>query len=208
MDNCGSRLVGCTDGFDSSHAHSKMMLSMFAMVHEHFVDQLRGKVRRGTDDAFRMGNNIRPPSFGYKLVPCLDAEGCPIVDTKGRVDVQKVVDDEHVEWVIKAFEMYVDGRKSPSKIAAFFNDHEVGGRKTWDGPNVTQLLTRRTYIGEEVEGMTRNSSIASQVSEPPLRCRKASGSDEMFRIYALFLMKCSRRLRHAEGDAATPTTQA
>lgn len=155
MDNCGSRLVGCTDGFDSSHAHSKMMLSMFAMVHEHFVDQLRGKVRRGTDDAFRIGKNIRPPSFGYKLVPCLDAQGFPILDTKGRVDVQKVIDEEHVEWVIKAFDMYVNGRKSPAKIAAYFNDHEVGGRRTWDGANVTQLLTRRTYIGEEVEGMTR-----------------------------------------------------
>ena len=39
-------LVGVTDGFDSRTAQSKMILTMFAMVNEMYVDQLSAKVMR------------------------------------------------------------------------------------------------------------------------------------------------------------------
>lgn len=59
----GKRLIGVSDGFDSDNAASKMMLSIFGMVHECFVDQLQSKVHRVMDDAFERGRtSTRRPS--------------------------------------------------------------------------------------------------------------------------------------------------
>src|SRR5262249_14694124 len=40
-------MIGVSDGFDSSSPMSKMMLSIFAVLQEWFIDQLRSKVKRG-----------------------------------------------------------------------------------------------------------------------------------------------------------------
>lgn len=75
VEESSRRLIGATDGFDSMKPQSKMMLTIFAMLHELFVDQLRAKVQRGMHDAFERGKNIRPAAFGYHLAPVLDGDG-------------------------------------------------------------------------------------------------------------------------------------
>lgn len=63
------RLIGVSDGFDSTSEMSKMMLTVAGMFHEHFIDQLRAKVKRGMNDAFRLGTNLGKPALGYTLEP-------------------------------------------------------------------------------------------------------------------------------------------
>ncbi len=149
------RLIGVTDGFDSETAQSKLMLSIIAMLHESFIDQLRHKVHRGMEDSFRRGHNINSPPTGYRLEPARDKSGTPIVDADNRPVNVKAVDAEGAVWVRMAFELYTQQGWSRTRIARHFNTHAVDGRRTWDGGRIRQLLTRTTYIGQERYRMTR-----------------------------------------------------
>jgi len=52
----------------SANPQSSLLLSVLGSMNEAFVTQLRSKVKRGMDDAFRRGDNIQPPGVGYRLV--------------------------------------------------------------------------------------------------------------------------------------------
>jgi DNA invertase Pin-like site-specific DNA recombinase len=150
------RLVGASDSFDSTTAHARLLLSIYAMLHAWFVEQLRAKVNRGMRDAFDRGENIRPPGFGYKLVVRLDVQGNIIYDRKGRPDLTKIIDDEGAQFVLQIFTLFVEKRWSSNKIARHFNELKVGGRTSWDSSYIRRrILENRTYIGEECCGMTR-----------------------------------------------------
>ncbi len=155
IESSGKRMVGAADGFDSDTPFSKQQLTLFAMFHEMFVEQLRAKVYRGMKDAFAKGKNIRPPSVGHKLVRKLNADGTPVVNSNGRLVSEKVIDDATAHHVEEAFRLFVDEKQSPQKIARRFNDLRVKGRNTWDPLCIVQLLTRSTYIGIEFDNKTR-----------------------------------------------------
>jgi DNA invertase Pin-like site-specific DNA recombinase len=155
IESSGKRMVGAADGFDSDTPFSKQQLTLFAMFHEMFVEQLRAKVYRGMKDAFAKGKNIRPPSVGYKLVPMLNDNGTPMVNSNGRLVSEKVIDDATASHVEEAFRMFADEKQSPQKITRRFNDLRVKGRDTWNDTCILQLLSRSTYIGIEFDNMTR-----------------------------------------------------
>ena len=77
------RLVGASDGFDSANPQSTILLPMLGSMNEAFIHQLRAKVRRGMDDAFRRGDNIQPPGVGYRLVDVKDSAGNLVITHKG-----------------------------------------------------------------------------------------------------------------------------
>jgi DNA invertase Pin-like site-specific DNA recombinase len=149
----GKRIVGATDGFDSEQPNWKWQLTIFAMLHDMFIQQLREKVIRGMRDAFEQGKNIRPPAFGYELVPMKDQDGQILLDDDSRVKTEVVINEEEAKFVRQAFEQYV-GSISPMKIAREFNKLTVGGRQAWDNTALRQLLERSTYRGVETNGKT------------------------------------------------------
>jgi hypothetical protein len=57
----GVRVIGASDGFDSANPQSSLLLPVLGSTKEAFITQLRSKVKRGMDDAFRRGDNIQPP---------------------------------------------------------------------------------------------------------------------------------------------------
>jgi DNA invertase Pin-like site-specific DNA recombinase len=67
-DETGVRVIGASDGFDSANPQSSLLLPVLGSMNEAFITQLRSKVKRGMDDAFRRGDNIQPPGVGYRLV--------------------------------------------------------------------------------------------------------------------------------------------
>jgi DNA invertase Pin-like site-specific DNA recombinase len=59
----GVRVVGASDGYDSANPQSSLLLPVLGSMNEAFITQLRSKVKRGMDDAFRRGDNISNPAW-------------------------------------------------------------------------------------------------------------------------------------------------
>jgi DNA invertase Pin-like site-specific DNA recombinase len=153
-DTLRKRLVGVSDGFDSESPQSKLVLSVYAMLQEWYSDQLRIKVKRGQKDAFQQGGNLHSPPFGYKLVPKRDGAGNPIQDHNGKTRHTIEIDKEAAAWVKELFRLYTEEKWSLLKIGRYFNEQAVDGKHTWTATKVKQLLTRETYMGVQVRGMT------------------------------------------------------
>ena len=154
MQSLKKRLVGATDGFDTDTPYSKMMLAVFAMLHEWFVDQLREKVNRGMDDAFERGVDIAGAAFGYIMQIVVDTDGNPVLKPNGKPRRTRVKNRDEVPFVFEAFLRFSKG-ESPQTIAKDFNDRKVGGRTSWAPNTITELIERETYAGCEYRNKTR-----------------------------------------------------
>ncbi len=102
IERTARRLLGASDGFDSATAQSRMMLGIFAMLHEWFVDQLRHKVARGMRDAFQRGDVVGTAGFGYVMEKLTDADGNVVFTPKGTVQQQKRVCEQMAKDVVRS----------------------------------------------------------------------------------------------------------
>jgi site-specific DNA recombinase len=101
----GVRVVGASDGFDSANPQSSLLLPVLGSMNEAFITQLRSKVKRGMDDAFRRGDNIQPPGVGYRLVDLKDATGNLVITHKNTIEKVVEIDPEAAEWTRRGAEM-------------------------------------------------------------------------------------------------------
>jgi hypothetical protein len=81
------------------------MLPMMSSFNEVFIDQLKSKVKRGMDDAFRRGDNIQPPGVGYRMVPVTNPDVSLVFTHKNTVEKRAEVDPEAAEWIRRGAEM-------------------------------------------------------------------------------------------------------
>lgn len=154
VERSSKRLIGVSDGFDSQNPMSKIMLSIFSMLHELFVDQLREKVDRGMNDAFAQGKHLYKPAFGYALEPILGENGEPMESPDGKMLRQVVIVPEEAEQVRRAFRLYADDGWSPQRIGRLFNEERVDDREKWSDSLIRTMIQRHTYHGREAWGRT------------------------------------------------------
>ena len=124
----GVRVIGASDGFDSGNPQSSLLLPVLGSMNEAFITQLRSKVKRGMDDAFRRGDNIQPPGVGYRLMDVKDASGNLVITHKGTIEKRAEIDPEAAAWIVRGAEMIAHEGKSPIELARLFNVQRVGGR--------------------------------------------------------------------------------
>jgi DNA invertase Pin-like site-specific DNA recombinase len=151
----GVRVIGASDGFDSANPQSSLLLPVLGSMNEAFVTQLKAKVKRGMDDAFRRGDNIQPPGVGYRMVAVTNPDGSPVITHKGTIEKRAEVDPEAAAWIVRGAELIARDGKSPIDVARLFNEHKVGGRQTWSDNMVRKLYSRERLIGREVFRTTR-----------------------------------------------------
>ena len=151
----GVRVVGASDGYDSANLQSSLLLPVLGSMNEAFITQLRSKVKRGMDDAFRRGDNIQPPGVGYRLVDLKDANGNLVITHKGTIEKVVEIDAEAAEWTRRGAEMIAREGKSPIELARLFNEQKVGGRQTWSDNMIRKLCSRERLVGREVFRTTR-----------------------------------------------------
>lgn len=149
------RLIGASDGFDSSNQQSKVLLAMMSSFNEVFIDQLKAKVHRGQTDAFNRGEIVQHPGFGYRLVDVLTPDGKPVVTRRGKVQKRMEIDPEAAEWIVRGAEMIVRDNRSPGAVAVVFNDNNVGGARTWSSNRIRKLYARSRLVGVEMFRMTK-----------------------------------------------------
>jgi len=117
----GVRVVGASDGFDSANPQSSLLLPVLGSMNEAFITQLRSKVKRGMDDAFRRGDNIQPPGVGYRLVEVKDPSGNLVITHKGSIEKRAKIDPEAAAWIVRGAEMIAREGMSPIELARLFN---------------------------------------------------------------------------------------
>jgi DNA invertase Pin-like site-specific DNA recombinase len=146
----GVRVIGASDGFDSANPQSSLLLPVLGSMNEAFITQLRSKVKRGMDDAFRRGDNIQPPGVGYRLVDVKDAGGNLVITHKRTIEKRAEIDPEAAAWIVRGAEMIAREGNSPIEVARLFNEQKVGGRQTWSDNMIRKLYSRERLVGREV----------------------------------------------------------
>jgi len=154
-ESTGVRVVGASDGYDSSNPQSSLLLPVLGSMNEAFITQLRSKVKRGMDDAFRRGDNIQPPGVGYRLVEVKDANGNLVITHKNTIEKAVEIDPEAAEWTRRGAEMIACEGKSAIDVARLFNEHKVGGKQTWSDCRVRQHYGREKLVGKDVLHKTK-----------------------------------------------------
>ena len=151
----GVRVVGASDGFDSSNPQSSLLLPVLGSMNEAFVTQLKAKVRRGMDDAFRRGDNVQPPGVGYRMVTVTNPDGSPVITHKGTIEKRAEVDPDTAAWIVRGAELIAREGQSPIDVARLFNEHRVGGWQTWSDNMIRKLYPLERLVGREVFRTTR-----------------------------------------------------
>ena len=146
----GVRVIGASDGFDSANPQSSLLLPVLGSMNEAFITQLRSKVNRGMDDAFRRGDNVSPPGVGYRLVDVKDANGNLVITHKNTIEKAVEIDPEAADWTRRGAEMIAYEGKSAIDVARLFNEHKVGGKQTWSDGRVRQHYGREKLVGKDV----------------------------------------------------------
>jgi len=154
----GVRLIGISDGYDSSQGEMARRLQRGAkgLMDELYLVDLAAKTHRGLAGQVLQGNSAGGRAYGYISKPIehatkLDAYGRPLV-----VGARKVINQDQAEWVQWIFEQYAAGR-SCMWIASTLNEKGIktlrGG--TWSRSTLygdkkrpgIGLLNNKLYIG-------------------------------------------------------------
>jgi DNA invertase Pin-like site-specific DNA recombinase len=154
----GVRVVGASDGYDSANPQSSLLLPVLGSMNEAFITQLRSKVKRGMDDAFRRGDNISPPGVGYRLIDLKDAHGNLVITHKNTIEKVVEIDPEAADWTRRGAEMIAYEGKSAIDVARLFNEHKVGGKQTWSDSRVRQHYARERLVGKDVLHKSRQAT--------------------------------------------------
>jgi site-specific DNA recombinase len=85
----GLRIVGVSDGYDSSQKGEKIQSTMRGLMNELYLDDLREKTHRGLHGQALAGNNTGGRAYGYRHVAIehpsrLDPHGRPVVEAVRR----------------------------------------------------------------------------------------------------------------------------
>ncbi|MDZ5456967.1 recombinase family protein [Azohydromonas lata] len=143
LEYAGVRIVGVSDGYDSTMCGSRVMRGVRGLINDIFVDDLRKKVHRGISVRAARGLYTGSvPPYGYRIV---------------RTDEGRVleIDEDQAATVRWAFERFAAGDNLYT-LASTLNARGVPspGGKQWDAayicgsmPARPGLLQRELYIG-------------------------------------------------------------
>lgn len=166
----GIRFVAVVDHVDTGVRGGKKARQINGLINEWYLEDLSENVRSVLDDKRRRGRFIGSyEPYGYRKS----------TSDHGTL----VVDDEAAAVVRQIFSLRLEGFGCLA-IARQLNDTGVltptdykrksglpykpvpGERHLWRDDTVREILTRRTYVGDMVQGKTRRPSYKSRLSLP------------------------------------------
>jgi site-specific DNA recombinase len=152
------RIIGVSDGYDSSTKGEKIQSTMRGLMNEMYLDDLREKTHRGLYGKAMNGFSAGGRTYGYKRLPIehptkLDVNGRPEIEA-----VKREINEDEAKWVRQIFEWFANGN-SPKSIADKLNTQGVPSTRgtTWaasaiygDNSQGNGLLNNTMYIGRYV----------------------------------------------------------
>ena len=94
----GARLIGVSDGIDTSQKAHKIQAMVKDLVNDIFIDDLKEKIKRGMVDQAEKGYWNGGRVYGYRLEVMLDDR------REHQIGTKLVVDPEQAKWVKWIFE--------------------------------------------------------------------------------------------------------
>lgn len=144
----GLRVIGVSDGYDSTRKGHKIHAGFKGLMNEMFLDDLRDKTHRGMTGQALKGYNCGGRTYGYRNVPIenttrRDAYGRPMV-----IAVRYEIDPLQAEQVRQIHTWYAEGY-SYSWIADALNRKAIPASRggTWAMSGVKVILENEMYEG-------------------------------------------------------------
>ena len=120
----GIRIIGVSDGYDSSTKGAKIQATVRGMMNEIYLDDLAEKTHRGQTGQALKGFNCGGRAYGYRHVPITDLSKLDQYGRPAVVAVTREIDPEQAKVIRRIFEWYADGH-SPRWIAGELNRHGI-----------------------------------------------------------------------------------
>lgn len=145
LEHQGIRIIGVSDGYDSTSSARKLHRGMRGIINEVYLDDLRAKTHRGLAGQFDRGLFAGGMSYGYRSVEVANGH-------------QLEIDENEAKWVRWIFEQYANGQ-SPRSLAHELNKQGVPSPRggTWAvsalyGSPVkgTGILNNELYVGRYI----------------------------------------------------------
>ncbi|HKO49462.1 MAG TPA: recombinase family protein [Polyangiaceae bacterium] len=142
------RLVGISDGIDTSAKHSRLTFGLKSLVSAVYLDELRDKTLRGLEGRALAGFATGGVAFGYSLHKQTTVDG-------KSVGTSIEINEEQACVVRRIFGLYLEGR-SLSAIARTLNEdgvapprvHAKGRRVGWKDSTIRAMLHNESYAGK------------------------------------------------------------
>ena len=146
---CGLRLVAVSQGIDSAHEQSDVLMTVHGLVDQLYIAELAKKTHRGLEGQVLRGFHAGGRCFGYRNEP-------------GPNGVRLVIDEHEASIVRLIFEMCAEGR-SLKTIAKTLNAEHIpsprprAGKQyaTWCPTAIHAMLRRERYVGRVVWNRNR-----------------------------------------------------
>lgn len=141
----GVRVIAVSQGIDTEHEQSEVLIAMHGITDSLYVKELAKKTHRGLEGKFLNGLSAGGRCFGYASIP---AEGG---------GVRWVTNEVEVEIVREIFELSAAGF-SLKAIAGILNERKIAPPQkradrphpTWCPSAIREILRRELYIGKRI----------------------------------------------------------
>jgi site-specific DNA recombinase len=141
----GVRVIAVSQGIDTEHEQSEVLIAMHGITDSLYVKELAKKTHRGLEGKFLNGLSAGGRCFGYMSEP---------VEGSG---VRWVINDEERKIVIEIFELSAAG-SSLKAIAGFLNERKIAPPQkradrphpTWCPSAIREIPRRELYIGKRI----------------------------------------------------------
>lgn len=144
----GIRVVGVTDGYDSSSKGHKIHAGFKGLMNELFLDDLRERTHRGMTGQAIKGYNCGGRTYGYRNVPIDDPHRKDAYGRPAIIAVKYEVDAAQAAVVRDIFKWYAAGRSCQS-IAHELNRKRIPSSRgtSWAMSAISTILDNRMYEG-------------------------------------------------------------
>jgi site-specific DNA recombinase len=144
----GLRVIGVSDGYDSSRKGHKIHAGFKGLMNEMFLDDLRDKTHRGMTGQALKGYNCGGRTYGYRNVPIEDATRHDAYGRPTVVAVRYEIDEAQAKHVRQIYTWYAEGY-AYSWIADQLNRNSIPASRggTWAVSGVKVILENEMYEG-------------------------------------------------------------
>jgi site-specific DNA recombinase len=151
LDFWGVRLIGVSDGTDSTDLNFRMQIGLKGILSEQQLEFIRRQTHRGLEGQAIKGLNTGGKTYGYRNVPIEDTSRTDEYGRPAISGVRKEIDPDQADVVKTIFAYAAEGRSS-RWIASELNKRGIPSPRgtTWAGTAIRPLIRNETYIGKAI----------------------------------------------------------